>query len=162
LAINVIEGEVEEGQAEPVMLTTNFEEVVGIQYNYKVEDKLEQDTLPPSSILIEKLPKNGKILTTNHDGSMRELKVGDVVGTETMKNFSYDQGEEPCTSENKDKCEDSFTYTTMSSWVGTGIESESEINLTPLQIEETLEELDGSAVPALEIPPQVEEEEDAD
>jgi len=156
---NVIEGEINDGKAEPVMLATSFEEDVGIHYEYNVEDKMKQDTLPPSAILIEKLPKNGKILTTNHDGSMRELKTGEIVETELMKNFRYDQGEEVCSSQNKDKCQDSFTYSTMSSWVGTGIESESEINLTPLSIEESLEELDGSAAAGFELSPHVEKKE---
>lgn len=52
-----------------------------------------------------------------------------------MANFKYDQGEDICSSENKAKCEDSFQYTTMSSWIGTGVESEAQINLTPVKME---------------------------
>jgi len=69
----VIEGEVTDGEAAPVMLSATFEENIGSTYNFNVEDKLKQDISPPSAIQIEKLPKNGKILTTNHDGTIREL-----------------------------------------------------------------------------------------
>lgn len=69
----VIEGEVTDGEAAPVMLSASFEENIGSTYNFNVEDKLKQDISPPSAIQIEKLPKNGKILTTNHDGTIREL-----------------------------------------------------------------------------------------
>lgn len=66
-----------------------------------------------------------------------------------MKDFTYDQGENRCSSANKDKCEDSFEYTTMSSWIGTGVESEAEINLTPVTIvndkESALSELSTSS-----------------
>lgn len=55
------------------MLATNFEEEVGITYNYMVEDKLKQDSLPPSAIQIDKLPKNGKIVTKDHAGNAKEL-----------------------------------------------------------------------------------------
>lgn len=122
------------------MLSTTFEQDIGVDYNYDVEDKLKQDTLPPSSIQINELPKNGKILTTEHDGTIRELKVGDIVSTDSLKNFSYDQGSELCGTDNEEKCSDSFKYTTMSSWIGAGVESESMINLTPIEVEETASE----------------------
>lgn len=87
---NVIEGEVTDGEAKPVMLSTSFENDIGTNYNYDVKDKLDQDVLPPSSIEITMLPKNGKILTTEHDGTTKEVKVGDIVSTDAMKNFTYD------------------------------------------------------------------------
>ena len=59
-----------------INLSTSFEHEIGTQYTYEINDKLEQDKLPPSKILIEKLPKNGKILTTDHNGSVVELEVG--------------------------------------------------------------------------------------
>lgn len=103
-----IDGEVADGKAEPVKLSTSFEKDAGTVYTYNVEDKLVQDTLPPSAIQITKLPKNGKILTKGHDGVSRELKVGDVVSTEEMKSFRYDQGADLCSSDKKAKCKDSF------------------------------------------------------
>lgn len=65
-------------------------------YEFTINDKLRQDTAPPSAIKIEKLPEHGKILVTEHDGSKRELKVGDVVSTQQMQDFQYDQGETRC------------------------------------------------------------------
>jgi len=148
------------------MLSASFENEVGTAYNYDVEDKLKQDTLPPSAIQINELPKNGKIITTDNDGNLRELKVGDIVSTEEMKSFSYDQGNNMCSSGNKGKCKDSFQYTTMSSWVGTGAESESMINLTPVQIEDDLEmnemnkaEDVDAGLPAFEMSPQLDQQE---
>lgn len=93
------------------------------------------------------MPKNGKILTKNHAGKTVEVKVGDIVSTDAMKEFKYDQGENRCSNANKDLCDDSFEYTTMSSWIGTGVESEAEINLTPVTMmrdENALEELSTS------------------
>ena len=80
------------------------------------------------------MPKNGKILTYEDDGSQKELQVGDIISTETMKNFSYNQGAEFCSSDNTEKCKDSFVYTTMGSWVGEGVEKETQIKLTPVII----------------------------
>lgn len=139
-------------------MSTSFENDAG-SYEYTVHDKLQQDTLPPSAIQITKVPAHGKILTKGHDGATRELKVGDIVPTDAMKNFSYDQGKTPCTKATSARCKDSFDYTTMSSWVGKGVEAEAGITLTPKQIEaaqpklqdleETTEE---AALPSFEVP----------
>ena len=59
LEVNLIEGEVKNGKAEPINLSTKFGDDISIQYEYNIKDKVMQDTLPPSSIMIEKLPKNG-------------------------------------------------------------------------------------------------------
>ena len=131
--VEVIEGEIVDGEARAINLATSFDNQVGTHYTYKIEDKVAQDTLPPSKILIEKLPANGKIYTTDHDGTVRELEVGEVIETEMMKNFQY-QGDVPCVAGESKGCEDAFSYSTMSSWVGTGYEAESEINLTPMQV----------------------------
>jgi len=155
---DVIEGEVADGEAEPVNLSASFEQNIGTRYQFNVRDKLRQDQAPPSAIQIERLPKHGKMLVTEHDGTVRELKVGDIVSTELMANFKYDQGENICSSENKALCEDKFQYTTMSSWVGTGMESEAQIKLTPVAVEMTesaaLENLSTSKI---EVTPDVEQ-----
>lgn len=57
-------------------------------------------------------------MVTDHDGTTRELMVGDVVSTKLMKNFKYEQGEVACSDENKHVCDDEFLYTTLSSWIG--------------------------------------------
>ena len=59
--MNVVRGNVADGKAEPVYLSTSFENDAGTVYTYNVEDKLAQDSLPPAAIQIIKLPKNGKI-----------------------------------------------------------------------------------------------------
>jgi len=64
-----------------------------------------------------------------------------------MANFKYDQGENICSSENKAVCDDKFQYTTMSSWVGTGAESEAQIKLTPVAGKtQTVETLSASEI----------------
>ena len=52
------------------------------------------------------MPHNGKILITEHDGTTRELKEGDIVQTQFMSNFIYEQGEGGCSLQNNEKCED--------------------------------------------------------
>jgi len=74
----VIEGEISGGKAN---LSTGLENQVNNLYQFSVKDKLRQDAAPPAAIKIEKLPKHGKILVTEHDGTTKELKVGDVIST---------------------------------------------------------------------------------
>lgn len=92
----VIKAEVPEvkegGEAEPVNLSTTFEKEMGTVYSYELDEKVKQDRMPPSAIEIRKVPKKGKIITKTNDGSTRELKVGDIVSTEELKSFKYDQG----------------------------------------------------------------------
>jgi len=102
------------------------------RYHFTVKDKLRQDAAPPAAIKIEKLPKHGKILITEHDGSTKELKVGDIVSTQLMANFKYEQGEDSCSIQNNNKCTDEFLYSTLSSWVGIGQEAKAQIRLTPI------------------------------
>ena len=64
------------------------------------------------------------MIITEHDGTQRELKVGDVVSAKLMENFKYEQGENACTNDNEDTCDDEFLYTTLSSWIGHGSEFE--------------------------------------
>jgi len=61
------------------------------------------------------------------------LKKGDIVQTEFMTNFKYDQGEAGCSIHNSDVCNDAIIYSTMSSWVGVGQESKAMIKLTPVK-----------------------------
>jgi hypothetical protein len=89
----VIEAEISNGKAK---LSTGLEQDTNNLYEFTVKDKLRQDAAPPSAIKIEKLPKHGKILITEHDGSTRALQVGDIVSTQLMSNFKYEQGEESC------------------------------------------------------------------
>ena len=113
-------------------MSTGLEEQVTNLYDFTVKDKLRQDAAPPSAIKIEKLPKHGKISVTEHDGSIRELKVGDVVSTQLMANFKYEQGEGSCSVHDQHKCDDQFLYSTLSSWVGMGPEAQAHIKLTPV------------------------------
>lgn len=125
----VIEGEISGGKAN---LSTGLESQLNNLYQFSVKDKLRQDAAPPAAIKIEKLPKHGKILVTEHDGSTKELKVGDVISTQLMANFKYEQGEESCSIQDKSKCDDEFLYSTLSSWVGIGQEANAQIKLTPV------------------------------
>lgn len=78
---SVIEGQFTNGIAR---LSTDLGHHTINYYEYRVQDKLRQDTAPPSNIKIEKLPKNGKISVTQHDGSTKELAVDDVVSATQM------------------------------------------------------------------------------
>ena len=77
---------------------------------------------------------HGKIIVTKHNGARKELQVGDVVSTQLMADFEYKQGEIACSFENNQVCEDDFLYTTMSSWVGVGKESYTQIQLSPTNL----------------------------
>lgn len=125
----VIEGEITSGKAN---LSTGLENQINNLYEFTVKDKLRQDAAPPSAIKIEKLPKHGKIVVTEHDGTTRQLKVGDIISTQLMSNFMYEQGEESCSIQNDTKCSDEFLYSTLSSWVGIGQEAQAQIKLTPV------------------------------
>lgn len=116
----VIEGEISGGRA---TLSTGLENQINNLYEFTVNDKLRQDAAPPSAIKIEKLPQHGKILVTEHDGTTRELQVGDIISTQLMANFKYEQGEDSCSIQNDTKCTDEFLYSTLSSWVGIGQEA---------------------------------------
>lgn len=114
------------------MLSTSLGDLTN-HYQFTTKDKLRQDAAPPAAIKIEKLPKHGKILITQNDGSTKELAVGDIVSTKLMSNFRYDQGENGCSIENQNtKCSDEFLYSTFSSWVGIGQETTAKIRLTPV------------------------------
>ena len=130
--MRLIEQEVEETSAEPIQLSAVFDEPLGVNYIYNVTDKAKLDNEPPAAIQITELPKNGKILTKKVEGDTRELKVGDFISTEELNEFQYDQDDKICTKENKENCEDSFSYITYSSWVGEGPESEAQISLKPV------------------------------
>ena len=69
----VIEGDIADGEAEPIQLSASFAHNVGTKYNYNIKDKVKSDRAPPSAIKIEKLPKHGKIMVTDHDGTIKEL-----------------------------------------------------------------------------------------
>jgi len=87
LSSSVIEGEISGGRA---ILSAGLDLAPGSTYEFQVKDKLRQDAAPPSAIRIEKLPKYGKIVITNHYGTTKELQVGDIVSTQLMSNFKYD------------------------------------------------------------------------
>lgn len=80
----VIEGEISGGRA---TLSTGLENQINNFYEFTVQDKLRQDAAPPSAIKIEKLPRYGTISVTDHDGTTRELQVGDIISTQLMANF---------------------------------------------------------------------------
>lgn len=82
-----IEGDVTDGEAEPIHLSASFDHNVGTRYHYNIADKVKSDQAPPSAIKIERLPEHGKIVITEHDGTVRELQVGDIVSTKLMDDF---------------------------------------------------------------------------
>lgn len=129
LSESVIEGEMSNGKA---TLSTELENATNNHYEFKVKDKLRQDISPPAAIKIEELPQHGKLSVTEHDGTVRELKVGDVVSGQLMSSFKYEQGEEGCSLSNEASCKDTILYSTLSSWVGTGQEASAQIRLTPV------------------------------
>lgn len=118
---SVIEGEIAGGKA---ILSTQLSHMTNNQYEFTVKDKLRQDAAPPAAIKIERLPKHGKILITEHDGSIKQLAIGDIISTQLMANFKYEQGENGCSMTNQEQCNDQFMYSTLSSWVGIGKEAE--------------------------------------
>ena len=63
-------------------------------------------------------------MVTDHDGTIKELQVGDIVSTKMMENFKYEQGDNACSKENAGVCDDEFQYQTLSSWIGLGSEYE--------------------------------------
>jgi len=77
-------------------------------------------------------------MVTEHDGTVRELKVGDIISTRLMENFKYEQGDNACAKDNKEVCDDEFLYTTMSSWIGLGTEFEQQIKLNPVKGKEAV------------------------
>ena len=79
-----------DGEAEPVLLHASFDHNLGTKYHYNIKDKIKSDQAPPSAIKIEKLPNHGKIVITEHDGTPRELNVGDVISTKLMASFKYE------------------------------------------------------------------------
>jgi len=126
---SVIEGEIAGGKA---ILSTQLSHMTNNQYEFTVKDKLRQDAAPPAAIKIERLPKHGKILITEHDGSIKQLAIGDIISTQLMANFKYEQGENGCSMTNQEQCNDQFMYSTLSSWVGIGQEAQAQIKLTPV------------------------------
>jgi len=59
---NLIEGDVEEGTAEPINLSASFYQDIGPSYSYDVADKAEVEKKPPAYIKITKTPKYGSIV----------------------------------------------------------------------------------------------------
>ena len=60
------------------------------------------------------------------------LKKGDMVETEMLNNFVYDQGEETCYVENQGRCDDTFSYIPYGQWVGHGKFQTTQINIKPV------------------------------
>lgn len=75
---DTIVGEISGGKAS---LSTTLGQITNTEFKFTVDDKLRQDVAPPAAIKIEKLPKHGKMMITQHDGSVRQLAVGDIVST---------------------------------------------------------------------------------
>jgi hypothetical protein len=130
LQTSLIEGEISGGKA---MLSTTLDQHKNTAYDFDMADKIRQDSAPPAAIKIERLPTHGKIVITQHDGTTKELKEGDIVQTEFMSNFKYEQGEEGCSIQKGELCNDQFLYSTLSSWIGYGQETQAEIKLTPVE-----------------------------
>lgn len=101
-------------------------------------DKLKLDSAPPAYVKITKLPKHGELIV-NRYGSKVVLKKGDLVSAQTFKDFMYDQGKKVCSSETKEKCKDSFAYTTFSEWVGKGPQQSTQIMINPVSREVAME-----------------------
>ena len=126
----LIEGEIRDGRA---TLSAEFDQFAGSHYEFKLQDKLRQDISAPAAVKIEQLPVHGKIFITEHDGTVREVQVGDIVPTALMSNFVYEQGEESgCSEQNEASCKDAILFSTVGTWFGFGQESSAQIQLTPV------------------------------
>lgn len=102
-------------EAEPIQLAAKFENAPN-RFHYELPDKVEIDTKPPTAIKITKLPSKGIMKAKFHNGEEKIFGVGDVVPAEIMDNLVYDQETDECTLENKDNCQDTFSYIPLSSW----------------------------------------------
>lgn len=128
---NKIEGDFEEGVAKPINLSASFFSDIGPAYTYDVEDKNQNENKPPAYIKITKIPKYGDLVVKKF-GKQVVLNVGDIVEVKIFKDFTYDQGKKACNRDNMDKCQDSFSYVTMSEWVGKGPTQQSVISINPV------------------------------
>jgi len=128
---NKIEGDFEEGADKAINLSASFFSDIGPAYTYDVEDKLRNENKPPAYIKITKTPKYGDLVVKKY-GEQVVLNVGDIVETKIFKDFTYDQGKKTCNRDNLDKCQDSFSYVTMSEWVGKGPTQQSVISINPV------------------------------
>lgn len=60
------------------------------------------------------------------------LRKGDLIETEQLNGFIYDQGEETCNIENQGRCDDEFSYIPYGRWTGHGEYQTTQINITPV------------------------------
>lgn len=127
----MIEGDFEEGVAKPINLSASFFSDIGPAYTYDVEDKLRNEEKPPAYIKITRTPKYGDLVVKKY-GEQVVLNVGDIVEVAVFKEFTYDQGKKACNTDNLDKCQDRFSYVTMSEWVGKGPTQQSVISINPV------------------------------
>lgn len=79
------------------------------------------------------------------------VRKGDLIEAERLKDFIYDQGEEACTIENQDRCNDQFSYIPYGSWTGEGEYQVSKINLTPVFKESSVGVLTAGANKPMEV-----------
>jgi hypothetical protein len=55
-------------------------------------------------------------MKTKAFGKERIIEVGDIVPADSMSSFIYDQEDDECTTDNKDNCQDTFSFVPLSSW----------------------------------------------
>jgi hypothetical protein len=48
------------------------------------------------------------------------VRPGDMIETEQLKKFVYDQGDSPCSIDNLGQCNDEFSYIPYGKWTGYG------------------------------------------
>lgn len=130
LVENVVEETIEEGDVQAILLSTSFSTGYGQSYDYDINDLKNIVKSPPKYIKITRTPVNGEIVVKKF-GKDVVLQAGDIVDTDLMKEFLYDQGENTCTSENPGSCTDGFSYIPYGEWIGTGDYQRTNIKISP-------------------------------
>lgn len=117
---DVEEEEEEEEEAEAVQLSASFVNP-GQGYEYNINDVQEIEKNVPTYIQITRVPQHGNIVVKKL-GQQVVLNQGDLIETDSFKNFTYHQQGliSPCGEKYKTRCKDSFSYVTYGQWVGQG------------------------------------------
>lgn len=88
-------------------------------YQYELSDLKHVVKTPPSFVKITRVPRNGNLIVKKL-GEWIALREGDLIETDMLNSFVYDQGDEVCTINNKDRCDDQFSYIPYGEWTGRG------------------------------------------
>lgn len=66
------------------------------------------------------------------------LRKGDLIDTQMLNDFIYQQGDNACSVENQTKCDDEFSFIPFGRLTGAGEYQTSKINLTPVMRESSI------------------------